>query len=67
MRWHFNFFPVEVESGSLVGEDYGFCNLWRSMGKRIWADPAIQLAHFGSYSYTGNPMDMFEPLPEQAA
>ena len=42
-----------------MSEDYGFCRLWRSIGGRVWVDPAIQLAHIGHHIYTGDPMELF--------
>jgi hypothetical protein len=50
-----NFFPVGMVDGDLVGEDHGFCQRWRSIGGRVWVDPAIQLAHIGHHIYTRRP------------
>jgi hypothetical protein len=58
-----NFFPVGMVDGDLVGEDYGFCQRWRSIGGRVWVDPAIQLAHIGHHIYTGDPMELFSTAP----
>ena len=59
MSWgdnFFNFFPADInpESKKYESEDYGFCNLWRSLGGKIYIDPTIQLQHFGSVAYEGN-------------
>ena len=59
MSWgdnFFNFFPADInpESKKYESEDYGFCNLWRSLGGKIYIDPTIQLQHFGSVAYEGS-------------
>ena len=35
-------------------EDYDFCKNWRSIGGKIWCDPAIKMAHVGEFAYQGN-------------
>ena len=45
-------------------EGGGFCRRWRQLGGKVWADPGIQLAHYGAYAYTGDPMSMFEMASE---
>ena len=52
----FNIFPADInpESKKYESEDYGFCNLWRSLGGKIYIDPTIQLQHFGSVAYEGS-------------
>lgn len=53
-----NWFPTEVVDGSLWGEDYGFCRLWREKGGEVMLDPAIQLRHHDGFrAYTGDPLE----------
>ena len=57
-----NFFTVKVDdtedAGVLLSEDYGFCQLWRSIGGEIYADPFLEFGHVGSYIYRGNIMSL---------
>jgi glycosyltransferase involved in cell wall biosynthesis len=52
----YNFFPAHInqQTKKYESEDYGFCNLWRSLGGKIYVDPMINLQHIGSCTYTGN-------------
>jgi hypothetical protein len=53
-----NWFPTQVVDGSLWGEDYGFCRLWRAKGGEVFLDPAIQLRHHDGFrAYTGDPLE----------
>lgn len=35
-------------------EDYNFCQNWRSIGGKVWCDPAIRMAHIGEFAYRGD-------------
>jgi hypothetical protein len=35
------------------GEDFGFCQDWRSIGGKVFIDPTIWLAHVGGKSWSG--------------
>lgn len=52
----YNFFPAGInpESKKYESEDYGFCNLWKSLGGKILIDPSINLEHMGNYSFAGS-------------
>ena len=53
-----NWFPTEVVNGSLWGEDYGFCRLWREAGGEVYLDPSIKLRHHDGFrAYTGDPAE----------
>jgi glycosyltransferase involved in cell wall biosynthesis len=59
MSWgdnFYDFFPAHInqENGKYESEDYGFCNLWRSLGGKIHLDPTIKLHHIGNNSYGGD-------------
>lgn len=41
-------------------EDFGFCKDWRSIGGKIWCDPAITMAHVGEFAYQGDVMKLLE-------
>ncbi len=49
--WLYNLFPIGLDDGQILGEDYGFCALVRSIGHDVWCDPAIQLGHGGMHEY----------------
>ena len=61
----YNFFPSSVnpETKKYESEDYGFCNLWRSLGGVIYVDPSIKLVHIGSQSYEGDIQKQIEIFP----
>lgn len=40
--------------GSYVGEDWMFCDRWRAIGGRLWADPAMVVDHIGSFIYSND-------------
>ena len=49
------FFATSIDhTGALLSEDYHFCELWRSHGGKIYANPFLKLYHVGTYIYTGN-------------
>jgi glycosyltransferase involved in cell wall biosynthesis len=59
MSWgdnFYNFFPADINpiNKKYESEDYGFCNLWRSLGGKIWVDPSINLQHVGNFAFEGN-------------
>ncbi len=58
-----NWFPNQVVDGSLWGEDYGFCRLWREKGGEVLLDPAIQLRHHDGFrAFTGDPKEWLEKV-----
>lgn len=44
--------PAGLDRGRWFGEDYGFCNLWRGMERRIWCDPRLKPSHWAFTSDT---------------
>lgn len=52
----YNFFPAHINPETLKyeSEDYGFCNLWRSIGGKIYVDTFIEINHIGNMSFPGN-------------
>ena len=52
----YDFFQVGVNPSSkkYESEDYGFCQLWRSLGGKIHVLPEIQLTHTGRIHYPGD-------------
>jgi len=52
----YDFFSVGVNpvSKKYESEDYGFCQLWRSLGGKIDLIPDITLTHRGTQGYSGN-------------
>lgn len=57
INMHCDFFPqgTGILSHMWVGEDYGFCELWRGLGGKIWIIPDMDLAHYENrVGYFGN-------------
>ena len=52
----YDFFQVGVNPSSkkYESEDYGFCQLWRSLGGKIHVVPDIKLVHTGRSHYPGD-------------
>lgn len=48
-------------------EDIGFCNRWTDIGGRIWADPAIEVAHVGVAEWRGRFLDTMTKLAAEAS
>jgi len=51
--YFYDFFRVGVNpsSGKYESEDYGFCELWRSLGGEIHVVPQVKLKHMGRMGY----------------
>ena len=52
----YDFFPCKVNevNKKYESEDYGFCNLYRSIGGKIYVDTTCKLVHYGWKGYKGN-------------
>ncbi len=37
-----------------VGEDYTFCDRWRSIGGKVWCDPELNVSHHGLAVFRGH-------------
>jgi hypothetical protein len=49
------FFTTSIDaSGALLSEDYHFCELFRTHGGKIHANPFIKLNHVGTYVFGGD-------------
>lgn len=59
-----NFFPAGAVAGKWVGEDYGFSDLWRSVGGQLWVDPDINFIHKGAKRYFANYDQFLRQLPK---
>lgn len=46
-----NFFPMPITNEELLSEDWGFCDVARKAGFKIWLDTRIQLLHEGTALY----------------
>lgn len=61
--WIYDFYPDDrMGNGTIEGEDYGFCRLWRELGGAIWVDTSIVLGHHGSWTFTVGPHEPREVL-----
>jgi len=45
---------IDKKTSTYLSEDYTFCNRWRELGGKIYADTSIQLSHTGYYSFQGD-------------
>jgi hypothetical protein len=46
-----NFFHAGIRDGRWLSEDWWFCQVWRDLGGKIFADARVQLGHTGSIDY----------------
>lgn len=46
-------------TGVYLSEDWGFCERWRAIGGRCWADPTMILQHFGQFGIWADPDEHF--------
>jgi len=44
---------IDEQTNRLLSEDYHFCKLARKHGFKVWAAPWAQLAHSGTYNFSG--------------
>lgn len=52
--WGF-FDPYRLDDGKRkLSEDYSFCQRWRDIGGKVWADPSIKMGHIGLKTFAGN-------------
>ena len=47
--------PHRSRQGEYLSEDFGFCQLLRKLGGKIWLDVEGALVHTGSHDFVGNP------------
>jgi len=45
---------ISKETGTYLSEDYTFCERWRNLGGKIYADTSIELTHTGYYPFKGD-------------
>ena len=57
-----DFFALSIsEDGLYLSEDYHFCELWRSVGGKIYADLDMKLRHIGTHVFDGDVRNGFNP------
>ena len=49
----YEFWNSRIFDGKWVGEDVGFCYLWRSLGGKVYAAPWVKATHVGMYEFSG--------------
>jgi hypothetical protein len=61
-KYTYALFDTVIEEGTrrYLSEDYTFCRRWQNLGGEIWLDPNINLNHYGSIPFMGNPAVNFE-------
>lgn len=48
---YYHFYPSQVKDGSLLSEDWYFCELARDAGFKVYLDTRVILGHIGSHVY----------------
>ncbi|NDG80047.1 MAG: hypothetical protein EBX47_11630 [Synechococcaceae bacterium WB8_1B_057] len=51
--WTYEFWKTEIDNGFFLSEDWAFCEMWRKLGGKIYADLSIELSHKGTYEFKG--------------
>jgi len=46
---------IDPATREYLSEDFGFCQLWRALGGKIWLDVEGSLVHTGTHDFIGNP------------
>jgi hypothetical protein len=61
-KYTYALFDTVIEEGTrrYLSEDYTFCRRWQKLGGEIWLDPNINLNHYGTIPFRGNPTVIFE-------
>ena len=59
---NFNYFDTNISEEGFIGEDINFCNEWKKIGGKIYADTKTKLAHHGGNAYIGNIDNFLENL-----
>lgn len=61
----FAFFDTMIDplDRRYLSEDYTFCRLWQKIGGDVWLDPSINLNHYGSFCFHGNPQAIVTEMP----
>lgn len=50
----YSFFMNEIKNHQFTGMDYCFCDKLKSLGYKLWVDPALEIDHFGIIEHKGN-------------
>jgi len=60
-KYYYNFFDTihDKETQTYMGEDFGFCKLWKEVGGKIFAVVDEYIMHVGEHQYIGRYMDEF--------
>lgn len=45
--------PVSPNKTGIIGEDWAFCDRWRSIGGRVFVDTTLRLSHYGGHLFEG--------------
>lgn len=53
-----NYWYTDIQDNRLLSEDYTFCNLWRSLGGKIYVDLLAKVVHVGTYHFNGTLIDL---------
>ena len=61
--FYYNFFDCvhDKETKTYMGEDFGFCRLWKSIGGKLFGLIDAPIMHVGEHQYIGRFADEFEP------
>lgn len=61
--FYYNFFDCvhDKKTKTYMGEDFGFCRLWKSIGGKLFGLIDAPIMHVGEHQYIGRFADEFEP------
>lgn len=57
-----SFFPVGVQNGHYLSEDYYFCSMWQDVGGVVYVYVKATFRHYGLYGYEGSFLKQYDAI-----
>lgn len=60
-------FDCIIDQHRYLSEDYTFCRRWQKIGGKVHLYVPAELTHTGTFTFTGTPLHVMQPVEEKAA